>query len=180
VVALPVVVGDGLVGVGAAVDLVGDEVGVEVGVEAGAVVGAVVGVVGVVGVEAGVVGAVVGVCEVGVGEGDGLDEDAGSRSGSHDWPPGLVAALATAVLAAPDRPTPEAAVSRTLPAINVTVAGRACAKRMKRPYQCCSLLLWNDSSSWSGFMTGDSSARRHAPPIGHPAPWMALPALLPG
>jgi hypothetical protein len=125
VVALPVVVGDGLVvvGVGACV------------------AGAVVDVVGAVGVGVGVVGAAVDVCEVGVGEGDGLDEDAGSCSGSHDWPPGAVAALATAVLAATDRPTPEAAVSRTPPAINVTVAGRTCAKRMKRPTSaaryCC-------------------------------------------
>jgi hypothetical protein len=159
-VALPVVVGDGLVGVGVGA----------------CVVGAVV-----VGVGVGVVGAAVGVCEVGVGEGDGLDEDAGSCSGSHDWPPGAVAALATAVLAEAARPTPEAAVSRTLPAINVTVVGRACAKRMKRPYQCCSLLLWNDSSSWSGFMTGEIHLLvADTPPIGHQAPWMALPALLPG
>jgi hypothetical protein len=43
-----------------------------------------------------------------------------------------VAALAAVVLAATARLTPEAAVSRTLPAISVTVAGRACAKRMKR------------------------------------------------
>jgi hypothetical protein len=115
--------------VGAAVDVVDGAVGVD------GVVGAVDGVVGVG------VGAAVGVCEVVVGEGDGLDEDAGSCSGSHDWPPGVVAALATVVLAAADRLTPEAAVSRTPPAINVTVAGRTCAKRMKRPTSaaryCC-------------------------------------------
>ena len=128
--ALPVVAGDGLVVVGVGACVVG------------AVVDVVGAVVGVVGVGVGVVGAAVGVCEVGVGEGDGLDEDAGSCRGSHDWPPGAVAALATAVPAATDRPTtPEAAVSRTPPAIKVTVAGRTCAKRMKRPTSaaryCC-------------------------------------------
>jgi len=127
-VALPVVAGDGLVVVGVGACVVG------------AVVDVVGAVVGVVGVGVGVVGAAVGVCEVGVGEGDGLDEDAGSCSGSHDWPPGVVAAFATVVLAT-DRLTPEAAVSRTPPAINVTVAGRTCAKRMKRPTSaaryCC-------------------------------------------
>jgi hypothetical protein len=40
--------------------------------------------------------------------------------------------------------SPDVAVIRTLPATRVTVAGRACAKRMKTPYQCCSLLLRND------------------------------------
>ena len=41
---------------------------------------------------------------------------------------------------------------RTPPATRVTVAGRACAKRMKTPYQCCSLLLRNDifSMEWHG------------------------------
>jgi len=42
---------------------------------------------------------------------------------------------------------PEVAVIRTPPATRVTAAGRACAKRMKTPYQCCSLLLRNDLSS---------------------------------
>jgi hypothetical protein len=53
---------------------------------------------------------------------------------------------------------PEVAVIRTPPAIRVTVAGRACAKRMKTPYQCCSLLLRNDifSMEWHG---GHGSAR---------------------
>lgn len=103
-------------------------------VEVGAVAGVVGVVVGVVGVAVGVVGVAVGVGEVEVGEGGGLGGEAGSCSGSHDLPLDVVAALAAAVFAATARLTPEVAVSRTLPAIRVTVAGRACAKRMKRPY----------------------------------------------
>jgi hypothetical protein len=137
----------GVVEAGAEVGVV--EVGVEAGVvEAGAEVGAVevgvrVGVVGVgvsgaevevVGAGIGVLGVAVGVAEVGVGEGDGLGGAAGSCSGSQDWPLGAVAALATVLVAATARLAPDAAVSRTLPAISVTVVGRACAKRMKRPY----------------------------------------------
>lgn len=57
----------------------------------------------------------------------------GSASGSHDAPLAVVAAPAAAVPAVMARVTPEAAVARTVPAIRVTVAGRACAKRMKRP-----------------------------------------------
>jgi len=113
------------------------EFAVEVDVVAG-VVGVAVGVVGVavgvVGVAVGAVGVAVGVGEVGVGEGGGLGGEAGRCSGSHDLPLDVVAALAAAVFAATVRLTPEVAVSRTLPAIRVTVAGRACAKRMKRPY----------------------------------------------
>jgi len=45
----------------------------------------------------------------------------------------VAAVLAVAVLAATVRLAPEVA-SRTLPAISVTVAGRACPKRMKTPY----------------------------------------------
>ena len=47
---------------------------------------------------------------------------------------------------------PDVAVIRTLPATSETVAGRACAKRMKTPYQCCSLLLRNDifGMEWHG------------------------------
>ena len=45
---------------------------------------------------------------------------------------------------------PAVAVMRTPPAIRVAAAGRACAKRMKTPYQCCSLLLRNELYSvWS-------------------------------
>lgn len=58
------------------------------------------------------------------------DDDA---SGSHDAPLAVVAAPAAAVPAAMARVTPEAAVARTVPAIREIVAGRACAKRMKRP-----------------------------------------------
>jgi hypothetical protein len=140
-VALPVVVGDALVEAGADVGAV--VLGVGVGV-AGVVLGAAGVVPEVVGEGVGVVGVAVGVCDVGVGEGDGLGDEAGSCSGSHDLPLAVVAALA-AVLPA-TKPIPEAAVSRTLPAISVTVAGRACAKRIETPYQCCSLLLRNDSS----------------------------------
>jgi len=57
----------------------------------------------------------------------------GNASGSHDAPLAVVAVPAAAVPAAMARVTPEAAVARTVPAIRVTVAGRACAKRMKRP-----------------------------------------------
>jgi hypothetical protein len=162
---LPVVVGDGLVvtlvdvgvgvlavGVGVVavgLGVVGFEVGV-LGVEVG-VVGVVLGVlavevgvvVGVVGVGVGVVGVAVGVCEVGVGEGDEL----GSCSGSHDLPLDVMAALAAVVPATTVRLTPEVAVSRALPAIRVTVTGRACAKRINALTQCCSLLLWNDAST---------------------------------
>ena len=96
--------------------------------------------VGVVCVAVGVVGVVVGgvgVCEEGVGEGGWLGGAAGSCSGSHDCPLDVVAVLAAAVLAATVRLAPEAA-SRTLPAISVTVAGRACPKRMKRPISAAS------------------------------------------
>jgi hypothetical protein len=41
----------------------------------------------------------------------------------------------------------EAAVSSTPPATRAALAGCACAKRMKTPYPCCSLLLRNDSVS---------------------------------
>jgi hypothetical protein len=68
---------------------------------------------------------------VGLGGGDGLTGAAGSCNGSQDSPLAVEAVLAAAVLAATVRLAPEA--SRTLPAISVTVAGRACAKRMKRP-----------------------------------------------
>jgi hypothetical protein len=88
-----------------------------------------------------------------VGEGDGLAGAAGSCNGSHDSPLAVEAVLAAAVLAATVRLAPEAA-SRTLPAISVTVAGRACAKRMKRPI---------------------SAARCGMPPTGHQVPRSAPP-----
>jgi hypothetical protein len=95
---------------------------------------AVVGVpVGVGGVAVGAAG--VGVVGTAVADVDGPDGAADGGSGSHDSPPDVVAALATVVLAARARLTPENPVSRTLPAISVTVAGRACPKRMKRPTQ---------------------------------------------
>jgi hypothetical protein len=60
---------------------------------------------------------------------------------------------------------PEVAVIRTPPATRVTVAGRACAKRMRTPYQCCSLLLRNDlfSMEWHG--RRDTPASRDTPPF---------------
>ena len=156
-VALSVVVGDGLVVADA--DVVAGVVGVG-GADVwagGGDVGAGVAVE-VVGDGVGVVGVPVGVCEVGVGEGDGLGGEAGSCSGSHDLPLGVVAALAAVLPAVTARPAPDAAVSRTLPAISVTVAGRTCAKRMKRP-----------TSAARCYATHWTSSARKAPP-----------ALLPG
>jgi hypothetical protein len=95
---------------------------------------------------------------VGGGEGDGLVGAAGSCSGSHDSPLAVEAVLAAAVLAATVRLAPEAA-SRTLPAISVTVAGRACAKRMKRPI---------------------SAASCGMPPTGHQVPRRHHPVPIPG
>jgi hypothetical protein len=144
-VALGLVDGDGLVvarvGVGVPDEVAGDALGV-VGVA-----------LGVVGVALGVVGVELGVCEVGVDEvglveGDGLTGAAGTCNGSQDSPLAVEAVLAAAVPAATVRLAPEAA-SRTLPAISVTVAGRACAKRMKRPI---------------------SAARCGIPPTGHQVP----------
>ena len=129
---------------GVAVGLVGVAVGV-VGVALG-VVGVAVGLVGVA------LGVELGVCEVGVGEGDGLAGAAGSCSGSQDSPLAVEAVLAAAVLAATVRLAPEA--SRTLPAMSVTVAGRACAKRIKSPI---------------------SAARCGMPPTGHQVPPKAPP-----
>lgn len=130
-------VGEGLVvlRVGVALALVGDGVAV-----------------GLVAVGVGVVG--VGVGEPEVGEVDGPGGAADGGNGSQDSLLDVVAALA-AVLVARVRLTPEAAVIKTLPAISVTVAGRACPKRMKRP---------------------TSAARRGMPPTAHQAPWKAPPA----
>ena len=133
---------------------------VVVGVAVGLVVVAAVVVaaaVGVVGSELGVGVCVVGAGEVGVGEGDGLVGAVGSCSGSQDSPLAVAAVLAAAVLAATARLAPEA--SRTLPAISVTVAGRACAKRMKRPI---------------------SAASCGMPPTGHQVPRRHHPVPIPG
>ncbi len=120
-------------------------------VDEGCVVGAGVGAVAV---GVGVVGVGVGVCVVGVFEGDGLADAAGSCTGSHDLLPVVVAALAAVVLATAARLTPGAAVSRTLPVISVTVAGRACAKRMKSPTSAARYCCGTTHSVWSGFMSG--------------------------
>jgi hypothetical protein len=142
-VALGLVDGDGLVvagvGVGVPDEVAGDALGV-----AGVALW-------VVGVESGVCEVAVG--EEGLGEGDWLTGAAGTCNGSQDSPLAVEAVLAAAVLAARVRLAPEAA-SRTLPAISVTVAGRACAKRMKRPI---------------------SAARCGIPPTGHQVPRSAPP-----
>jgi hypothetical protein len=131
---------------------------------AGVAVGVVGVAVGVVGVALGVVGVAlgvelgvceVGVGEVGVGEGDGLAGAAGSCSGSQDSPLAVEAVLAAAVLAATVRLAPEA--SRTLPAMSVTVAGRACAKRIKSPI----------SAARCGVATHRTSVPPKAPPAPH-------------
>lgn len=73
---------------------------------------------------------VVGVALVGVavvGEPVGVG---GGTNGSQDVPLAVLAALASAAAVTAERATPEAAVARTVPAISVTVAGRACAKRI--------------------------------------------------
>lgn len=144
---------------------VGSEVEVSVAVAVGVADGLVEVALGVVDVALGVVGVALGLVEFGsaagevrVGEGDGLDGAAGSCTGSHDSPLVVAAVLAAAVLAATVRLAPEAA-SRTLPAVSVTIAGRACVKRMKRP---------------------TSAARRGMSPIGYRAPREAPSALLPG
>jgi hypothetical protein len=146
-VALPVVVGDGLVVAGADVGAGGVGVG---GVDVG--VGVAVGVVvGVVGDGVGVLGVAVGVCDVGVGDGDGRGGEPGSCSGSHDLPLDVVAALAAVLPATTARLAPDAAVSRTLPAISVTVAGRTCAKRIKRPTSAARCCCGTTHPVWSGF-----------------------------
>src|ERR1700722_10680510 len=89
--------------------------------DAGVVAGVVLGVgVGVV---------IVGVGVVGVAE--GLDDGAGSCSGSHDCSLAGVARLG----GAGGRLTPRAPASRTPPATRATAAGRWCANRMNA-YRC--------------------------------------------
>ena len=112
--------------------------------------------VGLVAVGVGAVGVGVGVDDPEDGEVDGVGGAADCAKGSQDSLLDLVAAFA-AVLVARVRLTPEAAVTKTLPAIRVTVAGRACAKRMKCPTR---------------------AARRGMPPTGHQAPWRAPPRSL--
>ena len=81
------------------------------------------------------VGRRVGLVDAADGDGlvVGVAVTGGNASGSHDAPLADVAAPAAAVPAAMARVAPDAAVARTVPAIKVTAAGRACAKRMKRP-----------------------------------------------
>jgi hypothetical protein len=139
----------GVLGAGDVGVLGADELGVADGV-----VGA-----GDVGVGGGVVVAgAVGVGEVAVGDGDGLGDEVCGCSGAHDLLLGIVAALATDVFAARARLTPDVAVSRTLPAISVTVAGRACAKRMKRLTSAARCCFGTTHPQWSGFTRGDSLA----------------------
>jgi hypothetical protein len=86
---------------------------------------------------------------VGVGLDDAvggwLGGAAGGCSGWQDRALAWVARLAAdAVTPAPVTMVAEAAVSRTPPAMRAAVAGCPCAKRMKRPTRCCSMLLRND------------------------------------
>ena len=151
---LVVVVDEGLVVVATGADVVGDGVGA--------------------------VGVGVGVCVVGVADGVGLGDAADSCTGSHDSLLDVVAAFAAVMPAAAARVTPEAAVSRTLPAINVTVAGRACVKRMKSPTSAARYCCGTTYSVWNGFMSGSSPARRDTHFVEHQTPCGTLPALLPG
>jgi hypothetical protein len=86
---------------------------------------------------------------VGVGLDDAvggwLGGAAGGCSGWQDRVLTCVVRLAAdAVTPAPVTIVAEAAVSRTPPAMRAAVAGCPCAKRMKMPYPCCSMLLRND------------------------------------
>jgi hypothetical protein len=126
-----------------------------------------------------VVGVAVGVCEVGVGEGDGLGDELGSCSGSHDLPLDVVAALAVVVPAATARLTPEIAVSRTLPVIRVTVTGRACAKRINALPSAARYCYGTTRPLRSGFIRGDSSALSSRCPHWTSGTRRTPPALLP-
>jgi hypothetical protein len=82
-----------------------------------------------------------------VGGADGLPEgedEAGGCTGAHDRLLLAARPAAAAELDTTATPIPEAAVNRTPPATMAAVAGPACAKRIKTPYQYCSLLLRND------------------------------------
>ena len=105
------------------------------------------------GADACVVGAcVTGACVVGDRGGCGFADAVASCSGSHDLSLAVAAVLAAAVLVPAARLIPEAAVSRTLPVISVTVAGRARAKRMKRPTSAARYCYGTTHSVWSSFM----------------------------
>jgi hypothetical protein len=130
-----------------------------------------------VGLVAGAVGvAVVGVAVAVVGASASVA--VGAR-GSHDVPlAGAVAAAA--VPAAMAGVTPEAAVARTVPAISVTVAGPACAKRMKRPTSAARYCCGTTRSVWVWLHEAccpTVAAVYHL--IGHQAPRPALPILMP-
>jgi hypothetical protein len=61
--------------------------------------------------------------------------------------------------------SPTAVAMRTPPVTRLTPAGRTCAKRMKCPCQCCSLLLRTTYSVWSGHIRLKRPARTVRPPL---------------
>ncbi len=119
-----------------------------------------------------------GVCVglfVGVGVPDGVGVGVGACSGSHAvaLPDAVIASAAPAstwltwaavALTAAATSNPVAVANRTPPAAKVDARGRACAKRMNRPHQCCSLLLRNDYSVWTGIF-GQQSLPRAVRPL---------------
>jgi hypothetical protein len=104
---------------------------------------------------------------VAAGEPAGLAGTTGDSSVSHDVLLAVAAVLAAAVPVAMTRVAPEAAVARTVPAISVTVAGRACAKRMKRP-TCASRYCCGTTRSVLGLVSCAVRPKdRNLSPIGH-------------
>ena len=71
-----------------------------------------------------------------VWDGDGPG-GAGGCTGAHDRLLPAARLAAAAELDTTATPTPEAAVNRTPPATMAAIAGRACAKRIRTPYQYC-------------------------------------------
>ncbi len=66
---------------------------------------------------------------------------------------------------------PAAAATSTPPVASLTATARTCAKRMKGPCRCCSLLLRNDYSVWSGYIRCDRPDSCGTPAVAyHTAP----------
>ncbi len=133
-----------------------------------------------------VLGVAVGLVGVGVGVGVGLGDGAGSCSGSHCCTVVAVVTVNSAA-AAPGRlalaadavaENPVALAARTPPVTKPTTAGCTCAKRMRGPAQCCSLLRRNDYSVWSGYIRRGAPGSCSTPPIGHQGRRMAPPPTL--
>jgi hypothetical protein len=104
-----------------------------------------------------------------VGDGEGLGWVPGSRTCSQDVVAAVVRPAAVAVPAAAATLTPVAAVTRTPPATRATVAGRACAKRMRTPYQVL-LVTALERLLQYGFVTRNLPAWPDSPPIGPQTP----------